>query len=207
MPISRFPKQALTMLQNDIETNHSIKHNWAGDIKACLDSYGFHTTWTNGVGNEAAFLALFKRKMLDRFQQEWCTKISNSERFATYRIFKSVHNVERYLNDITIKKFRDSLVRMRLGLNELNVNKRYQSDAVSKDCVFCPQILEDEYHFLFSCPVYADIRYKHIAEFFDCDPETALKSVFVDSCMVTARKLAMFSYYALKRREERLAEL
>ena len=80
-------KQALTMLQNDLEANHSIKYNWAGYIKACLDSYGFHTTRTDGVaGNQAAFLALFKLKMLDQFQQKWGTNISNCEMFATYRI-------------------------------------------------------------------------------------------------------------------------
>ena len=92
------------MLQNDLGANHSIKYNWAGDIKACLDSYGFHTTRTDGVaGNQATVLALFKRNMLDRFQREWGTNISNSDRFATYRIFKAAHNIERYLNDITIK--------------------------------------------------------------------------------------------------------
>ena len=112
--MSRFQKQALTVLQNDLEANHYIKHNWAGDIKACLDACGFHTTWAEGVaGNEATFLAVFQRKMLDRFQQEWGTNILNSDRFATYRIFKAAHNMERYLNDMTIvKTFRDSLVRM-----------------------------------------------------------------------------------------------
>ena len=38
MHISIFPKQALTMLQNDLEANHYIKYNWAGDIKVCLNS-------------------------------------------------------------------------------------------------------------------------------------------------------------------------
>ena len=84
------------MLQNDLEANHYINYNWAGAIKACLDSYGLHTSWTGGVaGNQAAFLPLFKRTMLDRFQREWGTNMSNSDRFATYRSLKASHNIEK----------------------------------------------------------------------------------------------------------------
>ena len=99
--------------------------------------------------------------MVERFQEEWHTKISNSDRFSTYRSFKSIHVAEKYLNDITIKKFRDTLIRLRFGINELKVNKRYGSDNVTnKNCSFCPGPLEDESHFLYHCPVYSAIRQK-----------------------------------------------
>ena len=78
---------------------------------------------TGEVANETAFLSAFKCKMIERFQQEWYSKVSSSERFATYCTFKSSHVAETYLNDITIKKFRDALVRLRFGINELRVNK------------------------------------------------------------------------------------
>ena len=115
--------------------------------------------------NETAFLSAFKCKMIEGFQQEWYSKVSSSERFATYCTFKSSHVAETYLNDITIKKkFRDALVRLRFGINELRVNKRYESEnIVNKDCAFCPGILEDETHFLFHCPLYSSIRHKHIS--------------------------------------------
>ena len=88
-----------------------------------------------GLANETAFLSAFKCKMIERFQQEWYSKASSSERFATYCTFKSSHMVETYLNDIRIKKFRDSLVRLHFGINELRVNKRYESEnIVNKDC-------------------------------------------------------------------------
>jgi len=55
---------------------------------------------------------------------------------------------------------------LHFGINELRVNKRYESEKiVNKDCAFCPGILEDETHFLFHCPLYSSIRHKHIAEF------------------------------------------
>ena len=87
MPMTRFPKQALVMLKNRLDTNTIHKdRNWAGSIKDCLESYGFHDVWTNGrVENE---------RMTERFKQEWFTKISESERFSTYFSFRSVHQLE-----------------------------------------------------------------------------------------------------------------
>ena len=110
--------------------------------------------------------------MIQRFKLEWSTQISNSDRFATYLLFKSVHQAEKYLNDITIKKFRDTLIRLRLGINELGVNKRFQPENAIKTCPFCPGVLEDEIHFLFICPVYAGVRHKYLREFTDNDVET-----------------------------------
>ena len=105
MPTEQFPKQALIMMQNDIDDNGSRNtRSWASDIKHCLESYGFQDVWTGEVANETAFLSAFKCKMVERFQQEWYSKVSRSERFATYCTFKSSHVAETYLNDITIKK-------------------------------------------------------------------------------------------------------
>ena len=75
------------------------------------------------MSNEAAFLSAIRQETIQRFKLERSTKISNSNRFATYLLFKSVHQAEKYVNDITIKKFRDTLIRLRLGINELGVKK------------------------------------------------------------------------------------
>ena len=52
MPMTRFPKQTLTMLENDLDMYTSTStSNWAGDIKQCLESYGFQDVWTDGAVN------------------------------------------------------------------------------------------------------------------------------------------------------------
>ena len=53
--------------------------------------------------------------------------------------------LQTYLNDITTKRFRDALVRLCFGINELRVNKRYVSqNIVNKDSAFCPGTPKDE---------------------------------------------------------------
>ena len=143
--------------------------------------------------------------MIERFQLEWSTKLYDSDRFPKYHIFKSVLQAEKYLNDITIKKLRNVLIRQRLGINELGITKRFKPESVNKTCPFCPDVLEDEFHLLFSCPVYADVQRKYLRQFIVQDVELSLNSLFKKASIVTSRKVAMFTFYALKHREELLA--
>ena len=84
-------------------------------------------------------------------------------RFSTYDSFKSVHQLETFLNTITIKKFRDTLISLRFGLTELGVNKSFKCGSfVNKNCSFCPNILKEEPHFLFCCPANADMWQKYL---------------------------------------------
>ena len=129
---------------------------------------------------------------MERFKQEWFTKISESERCPTYFSFKTVHQLETYLNAITIKKFRNTLIRLRLGINDLGVNKRFLCDSfVNKNCPLCPDILEDESHFLFCCPTY-DVRRKYLSHIIVPDTVCSLNSVFDNASTEQLRKLAMF---------------
>ena len=58
--------------------------------------------------------------MIERFQHDWRTKLASSNRFSVYRMFKSYHLVENYVNDVTIESFRDCIIILRFG-----INKRY----------------------------------------------------------------------------------
>ena len=122
------------MLENDLDMYApNSTSNWAANIKHCLVSYRFQYAWTHGVANETSFLSAFRRKIAECFQEEWHTETANSDRFSTDRTFKSIHVEEKYLSDITVKQFRDTLIRLLFGINELKVNKRYESENVTKN--------------------------------------------------------------------------
>lgn len=204
MPASRIPKQALQMVTNSYErTGCESRTNWVGYVKACLDLHGFGHVWINrGTENERAFLKHLKQKMIDKFKEEWFEKLCSSERFSIYRLFKFDFGFELYLNNITIKRFRDALTRFRLGINELGINKRFQGADVCKNCPFCPNHVEDEIHFLFVCPTYEDLREKVL--FYLTEDNCELEYVLLNPDMEFQRQLAMYIFYSLKRREEML---
>ena len=192
------------MLRNAVETtiqnNQSTElHNRAKGIKECLEAYGFHDVWLNGkVADKSAFLSSFKNRMIGRFRGDWYSKISTSDRFSTYKVFKVTHQKEKYLDSKTIKKFRDALIKLRLEIREIGVNKRYHpTNTVSQNCPFCRNTLENEYHVLFKCPLYSDIRLKYIPTL---TGGLSLKSVLTDHTSDNMRNIAMFIFYALRRR-------
>ena len=168
------------MLRDSLITNTKKNSNWADSVKDCLESYGFQDVWTSGrVDNEKAFLSSFKQHMIERFKLEWNAKISESDRFSNYDSFKSVHQLETFLNTITSKMFRGTLIRLRLGWIELGVHTRFKCDSfVNKNCSFCPNILDDEPHFLFCCPAYADIQRKYLWEINVHGTTPSLSTVF-----------------------------
>jgi len=153
MDLVRLPKQAYVY-----DKNNSLekKHSWFSNVKSCLDIFGFSEVWINdGVGDVKLFLNAFKERMIDCYKQDWFAKLCESERFVTYRSYKSLLETEKYLHDLTIAKFRKVFVWFRLGVNVLNVNNRYNNR--SKLCPFCEEI-EDERHFLLKCHKYNVLR-------------------------------------------------
>ena len=112
--------------------------NWAIEIKRCLDRYGFSEIWTQQrVNNENGFLKELKQRMIDGYRQEWHDKIMNRDRFITYRSFKDTHQTETYLSQINIAKFRKAMTRLRLGVNELRINRKYTDNIAITTCPFC----------------------------------------------------------------------
>ena len=207
MFLVRLPRQAYEMDKKRFlrsPGNEVDVHNWACSIKRCLDVCGFSYVWLNGgVVHEKAFLRAFRQRLIDCHKQEWFSKIMESDRFSTYCSFKSLLQPERYLTYITINKFRNIFVKLRLGIIDLNVNKRY--NAVPNMCPFCPSV-ENELHFLLHCPKYQELREKYILKYFtDKVHVPPLMFLLQNESMHITRSVAMYCYYAMKTREEEIA--
>lgn len=208
MANDRIPMQAFLMLKNSFENNtFANNQNWAWSVKTLLESHGFENVWRDGVVNPRGFLKNLRNKMIEKFKQDWLEKLTESERFFTYKMFKTSHGLEPYLNDITIKRFRDCVIRLRFGINDLKINKRYcrAAAATPPHCPFCIGKIEDEIHFLFHCPVYTDLRRKYL--FSICNHDSDMQN-FHDllecNSVLNSRNLGMFVFYGLKLREELL---
>jgi hypothetical protein len=208
----RLPKQAYTMLFNRIsgsEGDANERQNWAFVVKDCLDKFGFSHVWIfSGVGDQKLFLKIFRQRIIDCFQQDWFFKLNNSNRYETYRSFKSLFEPERYLSALTLRKFRTAFVRLRFGVNQLNSNsKRFtkESDA----CPFC-LVSETELHFLLFCPVYTALRQKYIHKYYRYNAfnrAEPMSFLLHNSSEYITRSVSMFIFYALKEREANIANL
>jgi hypothetical protein len=206
MMLGRLPRQAYEMEKTRFlrQENKENVQNWVYSLKRCLDIFGFSEVWINGgVGDEKAFVKVLRERMVDCYKQDWWSKLASSERYSTYNTFKSLLQQEQYFNCITIVKFRNFFVKFRLGIADININKRYQN--VPKDCPFCKNVVEDELHFLLYCDKYNELRDKYIWKHCTNVFMPMLPFLLQNDNMEITRSVAMYIFYALKTREQLLS--
>ena len=207
MPDTRIPKQCLLQMTRALNENrqHYNMPFWVQSIKDCLIKYSFDDIWNNqGTHNETVFLKELKTKLINKFILSWQQKLNESERFTFYRSFKHSLKVEQYLNDITIKRFRDVLLRFRFGVNELKCNRLFNDIDNDRNCPFCPTALENETHVVFICPMYKELRNKYLTIAFEGKRNYSVPNFLSNASTDFLRKLAMYLYYTLKLREENI---
>ena len=157
---NRLCKQAYNRL---ITLSEQGSNNWVTKIKHVLESNGFGIVWLfKGVGNDMLFLRDFKFRLIDCYKQSWHANISNSDNFSTFYSFKSLIFKESFLSDDSLNKaLKTALIRFRLGVSQINSHryKFYQNKNLLK-CPVCKAASENEFHVLFECHAYNDLRNK-----------------------------------------------
>ena len=163
MPHHRLPFKAYRMLVYLHENN---RNTWATSVCFFLHKYGFREAWIHqSVGDENVFLKLLRCRLINEFEDQWHSNLVQSERFSLYRTFKNGLNLSPYLECVKHIKARMSLIRVRLGVSQLNMHKlRFRTNASDTElsCPFCEHQLENEVHFVLKCPKYRSLREEYI---------------------------------------------
>jgi hypothetical protein len=201
MKEDRLPCQAYHMLQ-DLDSRGG--NTWVTMIRKLLSLSGFNYVWIfQGVGNENMFLRVLKERLIDIYKTEWNEALLKSDRHSEYSKFKHLLEKEQYIVDIDKYYFRKTMSKLRFNMLPLNNNlHRYGARFEDKLCPFCLNIQEDEKHFLFYCPVYAEIREKFLSSIV-CEP---LHLFLSHSNRGKNRQLASFVVHALKMRKNLLGK-
>ena len=122
---------------------------------------------SQNIGDINIFLTTFKQRLIDCSKQDWYGKIEITDKLYTYATFKSLLEVEKYLNCIYVNKYKVALSRFRCSNHVLNIEcGRWKNvERNERLCELCSRIhiydIEDEYHLL-CCHSYNDLRNKYI---------------------------------------------
>ena len=168
---TKYLKFAYEFMLSDLERKPNTI-NWASKVKDLLSSLGFYEVWlAQGVGNKNAFLSEVKLRLRDNFVQNWNSRLSESSRARFYSSFSNFE-YQIYLDLVKINKFRVALSKLRVSSHRIEVEvgrwTRPKTSLVARKCRVC-NVVEDEFHFLFECQLFTDLRIKYLKNIFGTD--------------------------------------
>ena len=140
------------------------KKCWASDVKKILSETGFYYTWLyQEVGDEELFLIRFKDRLICMYKQEWTGTIRDRDRYRDYRQLKTLLEPERYISMINNHNKRIYFTRARANVLSINANlHRYSQNPCDKCCFVCKNMIENEEHVLYYCPLYESLRVRFL---------------------------------------------
>lgn len=203
---TKYIRYAYRLMLSDLDKNPNII-NWASKVKELLSSLGFYEVWLNqGVGNKNMFLVEFKTRLSDNFIQNWNGRISESSRASFYINFSSFQ-YQSYLDHISVYKFRTALSKLRVSSHRLEIevgrwSRPTRTPIDDRKCRICNK-LEDEFHFLFECQLYSDLRCKYLKRYFWNRPNMLkLKELMLSTNVNVTKNLGLFVEKAFKVRTD-----
>ena len=132
-------------------------------------------------------------------------------KMRTYRLFKSVPGIEPYLY-ITNRNHRQALTRFRLSAHHLHIETgRWSKTPVeNRICKMCDnQDIEDEQHFLLSCPSFSELRTdllttanQEIGDFTNMDNTRKFTQILTTNNSRLLHELAKFIHLSFMKRTE-----
>ena len=146
-----------------LESCNEPENNWIDTVKHTFEKVGMLDTFLNenpsDDSTKTTFGALFEREK-DIFVQTALESTQNMPKMRTYAFLKQNWKMEDYLLLVGNVKHRAALSKLRLSDHTLTMETgRHQNiDRYDRKCPFCPEEVEDEFHFLIKCPIYRFLR-------------------------------------------------
>ena len=98
METERYPRQCYLMLYR---LDQAGRITWVSGVKDMLFKYAVGFVWlSQEIGNADLFLQQFMQRLKDSALQQWNTDITQNSKLSSYREYKTMLNVERYITDL-----------------------------------------------------------------------------------------------------------
>ena len=132
---------------------------WPRQVQLILSEIGMLEIF---LADNICHMKIFQR-LKDIFHQNSFSQISEqNSKLRTYKHLKTEIGFEEYIELITNEKERIMLTKFRLSNHQLMIEKgRHMNiDKEERFCPMCPNLIEDETHFLIMCKAYKKEREK-----------------------------------------------
>ena len=144
----------------------SNENVWTSSVESKLSRLGFGYIWANISLTKQEIdsqLPNIVQCLMDCTDQDYFSILQSEIKLRTYVKYKHDFKLEPYVTKLNFKN-RQELSRLRLSDHKLKVEVgRYtkpKTPLEDRTCTVCPNSVEEEYHFLITCPMYKEEREK-----------------------------------------------
>ena len=190
------------LLVSDLEVNVGTQ-NWVSLLKDMLDQNGFGHVWIGqGVPNEKSFIHIFEKRIKDIFMQNNNTSIYGVSENRLFPYLQHAHETAHYLVFIKEKYIRVALTKFRLGSHNFMIERgrweKPKTEFLQRVCDTCNKV-EDEFHIVFNCSKFNNLRKQHINLSFVQNPSMYKLIELINSeDEIIVRKLGIFLHKVFK---------
>ena len=154
--------------------------------------------------NDKLFVKQYIQRISDEYMQTWHSNCLENKKLVSYVQYKTFLKPELYILQINVKKFRQCLAAFRSSSHPLMIEMGRHL-GIPRDyrvCLYCEGVVEDEFHFVMSCPLYQDIRVNYLqTHYIDHASVHSFNALMASEDVNILQNLAMFLFYALKKRD------
>jgi len=148
---------------NLLNTNE-YNFNWLEFVKGQLTKLDLVSFWENQNVNIKieSFKSKVKRNLRQSYVEKWQQEVFNSRKCTNYRMFKRELKFEKYLV-LLPTNLRINFTKFRLSNHKLPIElgRHLDIERSERTCHLC-EIISDEYHAIFECPLFHEQRLKTI---------------------------------------------
>jgi len=157
---------------NYISENDPSKSEWITTVKYLLDLVHMENYFHNpSLLTTKYFTYMCTKRLKNIFIDQWYNKISGkymregqTNKLRTYIVYKKKFVRESYLDNVNNFSVRKVIAKFRCSDHILEIEKGRHNRIKVEDriCKVCTSEVEDELHFLKSCPLYAELRNNYL---------------------------------------------
>lgn len=186
------------------EGNLLLKNSFCDLLKCLMSKLGFSHIWENqGTFSINRLISSINKKLEEQYIQFWKLSLfddssnPNGNKLRLYRKLKLDYKIETYLLANNDKSYTASFTKIRISNSNLKIEEgRYNKTPLhNRLCPLCNIEVEDEFHFLMSCPCLDNPRNVFLKKITDIVPSFSdmsindkfmfiLKDKDVDLCQV-----------------------
>ncbi len=140
---------------------HELHHNPFSEFLTLLTNAGTDLSTPNNLRSIPKTVNKTISDLQNRIYDRWDEEILDNKKLSVYAAIKDSYDIDRYTTAINDRHLRKYLTCLRLGCHSLQIEVgRYKNIPREKRmCTLCnSQNIEDECHFLLTCPLYSTLR-------------------------------------------------